>query len=74
MLADDLDKTMVKVKIDGHEAEVSVEEMVRQYQKNGAADRRLAEANRLLGHLATGVIDMPLHLIRYCLLLTGDLE
>lgn len=48
MLADGLDKTLVRVKIDGEESEVSVEEMVRQYQKNGAADRRLAEANRLL--------------------------
>lgn len=32
-----------------------------------------AEANAMLRQLATGVIDMPLHLIRYCLLMTGDL-
>lgn len=48
VLSDGLDKVRVKVKIDGVESEVSVEEMTRQYQKNGAADRRLAEANRLL--------------------------
>lgn len=43
-----LDKTMVTVKIDGVESQVSVEEMRRQYQKNGAAERRLEEATRLL--------------------------
>lgn len=43
-----LDKMMVKIKIDGIEHEVSVEEMQRQYQKNGAADKRLAEATQLL--------------------------
>lgn len=32
-----------------------------------------AEANALLAQLRTGCVDMPLHLIRYCLLLTGDL-
>ena len=36
------------VKIDGVEREVSEEEMVRNYQKNAAADRRLEEASRLL--------------------------
>lgn len=48
VLTDGLDKVKVKVKIDGAEGEVTVEEMVRQYQKNGTADRRLAEATRLL--------------------------
>lgn len=43
-----LDKVMVRIKIDGVEREVSVEEMQREYQKNGAADKRLAEATRLL--------------------------
>lgn len=43
-----LDKSMVTVKIDGVESQVSVEEMRRQYQKNGAAERRLEEATRLL--------------------------
>lgn len=43
-----LDKIMVKVKIDGVESQVSVAEMQRQYQKNGAAERRLEEATRLL--------------------------
>ena len=32
-----------------------------------------AEANALLAQLRTGCVDIPLHLIRYCLLLTGDL-
>lgn len=32
-----------------------------------------AEANTLLSRLRAGAIDMPLHLIRYCLLMTGDL-
>jgi hypothetical protein len=39
---------LVKVKIDGEEIEVPVDEVVRQYQKNSAADKRLAEATRLL--------------------------
>jgi hypothetical protein len=43
-----LDKVMVKVKVDGVEKEVSVADMQRQYQINGAAERRLQEANRLL--------------------------
>lgn len=32
-----------------------------------------AEANAMLRQLRSGCIDMPLHLIRYCLLMTGDL-
>jgi len=32
-----------------------------------------AEANAMLRQLRAGLLDMPLHLIRYCLLLTGDL-
>lgn len=43
-----LDKLRVKVKIDGVESEVTVAEMQRQFQKNGAAERRLEEATRLL--------------------------
>lgn len=39
---------LVKVKIDGEEAEVSIDDVVRQYQKNSTADKRLAEATRLL--------------------------
>jgi hypothetical protein len=38
----------VKVKIDGEETEVALDELTRQYQKNSAADKRLAEATRLL--------------------------
>lgn len=43
-----LDEQVVKIKIDGVESEVTVAEMRRQYQKNGAAERRLEEATRLL--------------------------
>lgn len=32
-----------------------------------------AEANAMLAQLRTGCVDMPVHMIRYCLLLTGDL-
>lgn len=38
----------VKVKVDGVEHEVDVDTLVRTYQKNSAADRRLEEATRLL--------------------------
>lgn len=48
ILTDGLDKTMVRVKVDGVEREVSVAEMQRTFQKNEAADKRLAEATRLL--------------------------
>lgn len=44
----DLSKLMVKVKIDGQEREVSVADMQRQYQINGAAEVRLQQATRLL--------------------------
>lgn len=45
---DDLDATKVKIKVDGVERMVSVAELVRTAQKNEAADKRLAEATRLL--------------------------
>lgn len=48
VLADDLGKYRVKVKIDGVEHEVSVADMQRQFQINGAAERRLQQANALL--------------------------
>jgi hypothetical protein len=38
----------VRIKVDGVETEVALDEVVRQYQKNSSADRRLAEATRLL--------------------------
>lgn len=38
----------IKVKVDGVETEVPLDEVVRQYQKNSSADRRLNEATRLL--------------------------
>lgn len=50
-----LDQTRVKVKIDGVESEVTIEEMRRQYQKNGAAERRLEEATRLLNEARAAV-------------------
>lgn len=45
--AEEPEKT-VRVKVDGEEMDVPLDEVVRQYQKNSAADRRLAEATRLL--------------------------
>jgi len=42
------DKVRVKVKVDGVESEVTVAEAIRNYQKQVAADRRLAEANQIL--------------------------
>ena len=38
----------VRVKIDGVEQEVNLEDVVRNYQKGGTADKRLEEATRLL--------------------------
>lgn len=38
----------VKVKVDGEDADVPFDDVVRQYQKNASADRRLEEATRLL--------------------------
>lgn len=38
---------MVRVKIDGVEMDVPLEEVTRQYQKNSTADKRLEEASRL---------------------------
>lgn len=48
VIVTDPDKTMVKVKIDGEERLVPIAEVTAQYQKNSAADKRLAEATRLL--------------------------
>lgn len=47
LLNDGLDNFRVKVKIDGQESEVSITDLQREYQKNGAADRRMADAVRL---------------------------
>lgn len=38
----------IKIKVDGVEDEVPLDEVVRQYQKNASADQRLKEATRLL--------------------------
>jgi len=46
--ADEPSKTMVKVKIDGKEQEVPLSRVIADYQKNGSADQRLAEATQLL--------------------------
>lgn len=43
-----IDDEVVTVKIDGEERQVTVADMRRQYQKNGAAEKRLEEATRLL--------------------------
>jgi hypothetical protein len=40
--------SMVKIKVDGVEQDVPLDDVVRQYQKNSSADKRLAEATRLL--------------------------
>ena len=48
VITDGLDQMLVTVKIDGRERQVTVEEMQRQFQKNGAAESRLEEATRLL--------------------------
>lgn len=46
VLSDGLDKVKVRTKVDGEEGEVSVDEMLREYQKGRTADRRLAEISR----------------------------
>lgn len=47
-IVEDLDQTLVKIKVDGVEREVPLAEIVRTAQKHEAADKRLAEATRLL--------------------------
>lgn len=47
-LVEDLDQTLVRIKVDGVEREVPLAELVRTAQKHEAADMRLAEATRLL--------------------------
>ncbi len=66
VLADGLEKVMVTVKIDGQERQVSVADMQRDYQKNGAADKRLEEAarqsreaSRLLAEAQARVVSPP---------------
>ena len=51
--ANDLSSRKVKVKIDGIESEVTVEDMQREYQKGRTADKRLAEAAELRRQLDT---------------------
>lgn len=48
VLTDGLDKTMVRVKVDGVEQEIPVADVVRSYQKDAAAQARLNEATRIL--------------------------
>lgn len=47
-LIEDIDQSVVKIKVDGVEREVPLSELVRTAQKHEAADKRLAEATRLL--------------------------
>lgn len=48
VISDGFDKVRVRAKVDGEELEVPLDQVLRQFQKNSAADRRLAEATRLL--------------------------
>jgi hypothetical protein len=48
LLTDGLDKTMVRVKVDGVEQDIPVADVVRSYQKDAAAQARLNEATRVL--------------------------
>lgn len=48
VLSDGLDKTLVRVKVDGVEQEIPVAEVIRSYQKDSAAQARLNEAARIL--------------------------
>lgn len=48
VLADGFDKYQIKTKVDGVEQSVSLSDVVRRFQKNEAADKRLAEATRIL--------------------------
>lgn len=48
VLTDNLDKTMVRVKVDGVEQELPLADVVRSYQKDAAAQTRLNEATRVL--------------------------
>lgn len=48
LITDGLDKKLVRVKVDGEEQEVSLDLVVRNFQKTAAADKRLADASRLL--------------------------
>lgn len=47
-VVEDLNQTLVKIKVDGQERLVSLAELVTNAQKNAAADVRLQEASRLL--------------------------
>ena len=47
-LIDPSEKVRVKVKVDGVEEEIPLQDILRNYQKGSAADRRLEEATRLL--------------------------
>lgn len=50
---------MVKVKVDGVEQDVSLDEVLRSYQKGNAADRRLEEATKLLKEAKEQVQQRP---------------
>jgi hypothetical protein len=48
LLSEGLDKLRVKRKVDGIESEITIEQLLRDNQKSAAADKRLAEATRIL--------------------------
>lgn len=49
----------IKVKVDGQEREVPVTDLVTSFQKNAAADARLAEANRVLEEARAAAAAVP---------------
>lgn len=59
VIAENFDKVRVRAKIDGEEVEVPLDQMLRQYQKHSTADRRLAEATRLLREAEARAIAAP---------------
>lgn len=48
VIADGFDQVRVRAKVDGEEFDVPLSQVMAQYQKHSTADRRLAEATRLL--------------------------
>src|SRR5574343_492927 len=53
------DQLRVKVKVDGEEIELPLSEVVKSYQKDAAATRRLQEANRILENAKAREHEVP---------------
>lgn len=53
VLLEDPTRARVRVKVDGEESVISVADAIKNYQKQAAADRRLAEANQILREART---------------------